>query len=76
MKINGEWTGIFKNPLGSNKKSKKGRLKLIKTDTGFKTLTEYDDGYDGAKDELVTVFKNGEIVTKWMLEEIRSRSML
>jgi len=68
------WYGTNKEPLGSNKRSKKGRLKLVKSGNSYKTLTEYDDGYKEAKDELVTVFKDGEIVKKYTMDEIRKNS--
>lgn len=75
MNINGVWTGIFKNPLGSNKKSKKGRMKLVRDENGLlKTLTEYDEGYEVSEDILVTVFKNGDMVKDWTLDEIRERN--
>lgn len=74
MKIDGKWEGRYKKPLGSNKMSKKGRMKLVKTSDTFITLTEYDDGYDEATDELVTVYKNGKIVKEYTLDEVRENS--
>lgn len=74
IKINGNWEGRFKKPLGSNKVSKKGRLKLVKTVGSYITLTETDEGYAEAKDELVTVYKDGKIVKEYSLEEVRKNS--
>lgn len=72
MKIDGNWVGIAKDPLGSNKKSKKGRLKVVKTDKGYKTLTQYDKGFDTATCELVKVFDHGELTREYSLQEIRN----
>jgi nicotinamide phosphoribosyltransferase len=64
------------NLTKSFKKSKSGRLKLVKTETGYVTLTSSDQGFDEAKDELVEVFRNGEILKDWTFEEIRERAKL
>ena len=74
MKIDGVWAGVFKSPLGSNKKSKRGRLKLCHTDMSDYTLTEYDAGYENSKDDLVTVFRNGEIIKEYTLDDIRKNN--
>lgn len=74
MKINGEWVGVAKNPLGSNKRSKKGLLKVVKTDEGYKTLTQYNEGFDKAKCELVKVFSNGKLTKDYTLQEIRENA--
>jgi len=62
------------NITKSFKKSKCGKLKLIKTENGYITLTSKDEGFDEAKDELVEVFRNGEILKDWGFEEIRERA--
>lgn len=66
----------FGNITKSFKKSKKGKLKLVKTETGYITLTSSDQGFAEAKDELVEVFRNGEILKDWTFEEIRERAKL
>jgi len=77
MKIDGEWVGTCKDPIGGTfKTSKKGRLKVVKTEEGYKTLTEYDEGYAEAKCELVTVFVDGEIVKRFTLDEIRENAAI
>jgi nicotinamide phosphoribosyltransferase len=57
----------------SFKKSKSGRMKLVKTDTGYITLTSKDAGFAEAKDELVLVFENGTILVEYSYEEIREK---
>jgi nicotinamide phosphoribosyltransferase len=76
MKVNGEWVGTCKNPIGGTfKTSKKGRMKVVKTPTGeLTTMLEYDDGFDSAKDELVMVFKDGEITKRYTLDDIRKNA--
>ena len=56
----------------SFKKSKGGRLKLIRTVDGFKTVRESE--HPDIPDELVTVFENGKMVKEWSFEDIRNRA--
>lgn len=77
MRVDCEWVGTCKDPVGKTfKTSKKGRMKVVKSAEGYKTFTEYDEGYDEAKDELVTVFKDGEIVKRYTLDEIRQNAVI
>lgn len=80
--INGQETDVQKKPIEldghgilsrSFKRSKAGRLKLIQTAEGFKTVRE-EAGSE--KDELVSVFKNGSILQEYTYEEIRNRASL
>jgi hypothetical protein len=56
--------------------SKKGRLKLVKTADGYRTLTSGDAGFAEAHDELVTVYEWGRMVKESTFEEIRERARL
>lgn len=71
---------IEKNPItDSAKRSKKGELKLVQTGENwltFKTLQSGDSGFDEAKDELVPVFLNGEILVDYTFAEVRKNSTL
>ena len=67
---NGQWFDIFKKPLDSSKKSKKGRFKLIKDGKTFKTVPIKSEG----KDELQTVFKNGKLLINQDFKSIKSRT--
>ena len=70
IKVNGEWRDVYKDPITSTaKKSKRGRLDLIKTETGFETIRE--DNFSNS--ELEIVFKNGAIFSSDTLETIRNR---
>ena len=68
---NGTWHDIFKNPLDSSKKSKTGRLKLVKENSHFKTVPISDE----RKDYLQTVFKNGELIRKENFRDIKNRTL-
>lgn len=69
----GEWVDIKKNPLDQSKKSKAGRLKLIKDADGeFRTVNLDELGTD----LLVTVFENGEVVKEWTFDEVRKAAAL
>lgn len=84
VELNGVGYGVQKNPTEmdadgnlskSFKKSKKGRLKLVKNEDGkFRTVTSYDSDFETVKDELVEVFRVGYITKEWTFEEIRERA--
>lgn len=80
--VDGENRYVEKSPIELNeqgemiqsfKKSKKGHLKLVKENGEYKTLSNFDEGFDEAVDELVTVFENGEVLVEYAFEEIRER---
>jgi nicotinamide phosphoribosyltransferase len=84
--IDGEEFEIVKSPkeMDSNgdinisfKKSKKGLMKLVKNDNNeYTTLlkTDYPLMFDDMKDELITVFEDGELLVDYTFEEIRERA--
>ena len=81
--INGEERNVVKSPteidenfnqVKSFKKSKQGIPKLVKTQTGFKTITSIEEDFEKYEDELVEVFNNGVITKEWTFEEIRERA--
>ena len=58
----------------SFKKSKQGRLKLVKNEDGtYRTVTSRDADFNSVNDELVTVFENGKLLVEYTFEEIRER---
>jgi nicotinamide phosphoribosyltransferase len=74
--VNGQEVDVVKNPtemdadgnIGrSFKKSKKGLLKLIKTESGYQTVGVNELG----DDLLLDVFENGKIINEFTFEEIR-----
>jgi nicotinamide phosphoribosyltransferase len=52
----------------SFKKSKGGRLKLVKTAEGYKTL--HEDEQPELADHLQTVFENGHIMKDFTFEQV------
>jgi nicotinamide phosphoribosyltransferase len=60
---------VYKDPVTDpGKTSKKGRLALIKTDTGYETVASSVD------DQLACVYENGKILQEQSLEDIRQRA--
>lgn len=84
--VNGEEVNVVKSPtemdahgniVRSFKKSKQGKLKLVKNEDGtYRTVTSMDDDFDTVKDELIEVFRMGEILVDWTFEEIRERARI
>ncbi len=76
--VDGRTYGVAKTPVtDANKRSKEGRLKLVRTpDGGWETLSSIDhpDRFAAAEDALVTVFEDGDVTRRWTLSEIRERA--
>ena len=66
---NDKWIDIFKKPLDSSKKSKKGRLKLIKDEDNYRTVSLDAPGDDC----LQTVFEDGKLLVDDDFESIKNR---
>ena len=68
--VDGKEREVFKSPVGGFKKSKKGKLRLVKdVSEGYKTLPPLE----GGDDLLETVFLNGNMVSD-IFENIRKRA--
>ena len=68
-----KWIDVYKQPVTSSwKKSKKGKLILIKENNKYKTVTI--DEYPEYENILETCFKNGELVKNYSFNEIKERS--
>jgi len=79
--VNGENVKVEKRPVEmdehgkiseSFKKSKGGRLKLVKIDGEYRTVQA--EAYPELNDELITVFENGKIVKEYSFEQIREKT--
>ncbi len=71
--VNGERRDVYKDPITDHgKKSKKGRLKLIKEQGVYKTVGESELG----EDQLHVVYENGEIKKLYSFEEVKQNSKL
>ena len=65
---NGVWYDISKNPLDSSKKSKSGRLCLIKRNDRYETLRARANN---DLNELREVFRNGELLIDYNFNDVR-----
>ena len=78
---NGVWYDIQKTPLDESKKSKAGKLALIKEGDVYRTIESvqpelYSTLYEVTGDVLETVFLNGEIVKEYTFDEVRKNASL
>lgn len=83
--INGVEHEVIKSPtemdangniVKSFKKSKSGRLKLVKTEDSFRTVTSKDADFNEVEDVLVPVFENGVILKEYTFEEVRENAKI
>lgn len=66
---------VFKNPKGdSSKKSKRGRLALVKEDGKYVTINKSQ--LKGREDMLKDVYIDGKLVNEMTFDEVREQSML
>jgi nicotinamide phosphoribosyltransferase len=71
--INGQNIPVYKDPTTDpGKRSKQGRLALVKTEAGYQTVPATAD----VEDLLVPVYENGQVLQKYNLTEIRERTGL
>ena len=71
--IDGKWTDVYKDPITDpGKRSKRGRLAAVQHEGIYQTLRL--DALGDRCNELVTVFRNGELLVDWTFEEIRVRA--
>lgn len=69
IKRSGQWFDVYKEPKGEAfKKSKRGRLDLIKVDGEFQTI-ELESTNES---ELITYYQDGEIFVDATLDQIRN----
>ncbi len=73
-RVDGRWRDVFKDPVtDSGKRSKRGRLALIKSEKGgYQTIRE--ENLNGRRNELQVVFENGRLKADWSLQEVRRRA--
>mgnify|MGYP000603717133 CR=1 FL=1 len=73
-KVDGLWRDVFKDPItDQGKRSKKGRLAVVRTATGeVKTIRAQDIGQ--GENMMVTVFKNGKITKEYDFDEVRAQA--
>ncbi len=70
--VAGQWRDVYKDPITSQaKRSKRGRLALVQTATGFETIRL--DELNGRPNLLEPVFENGVLLRQDTLATIRQR---
>jgi nicotinamide phosphoribosyltransferase len=77
--VNGQSVDVFKDPVGdTSKKSKKGRITLVKDRDNYMTIAEKDlkvyEETSNWREALIPVFENGNLLKDWTLTEIRENS--
>jgi nicotinamide phosphoribosyltransferase len=73
IKVNGEWSDVFKDPVtDQGKVSKKGRVTLYKDTCG----SFYSGIVSKNQDELVTIYCDGVRMNETTFEEIRERAKI
>ena len=71
--VNGKWVDVYKDPFhDAGKTSKKGRLRLIKTEDGLNTINDRNPLYDTAENMLQPVYENGKLLRDQSFDEIRA----
>ncbi len=67
-----KWNDIYKQPkTDAGKNSKRGLLRLVKTDKGYATLKR-DLNHPNETNLLETIFENGKLIRTQTFDEIRS----
>lgn len=74
--VEDKWIDVFKDPItDKGKKSKKGKLTLVKDDFGnFRTVRESEVGDQEV--QLKTVFYNGTVTKEYTFNEVRENAKL
>lgn len=71
--MDGHWFDTFKDPITDHgKKSKKGILSLVETDSGVETIRRSE--LNGREDLLQPVWKDGELLRTTTFADIRERA--
>lgn len=72
INVDGEWVDVFKDPItDQGKKSKKGRMTLIRKDGQYATIRQ-EEYTSSAEEVLVPVFENGKVLKEYTFAEVRA----
>jgi nicotinamide phosphoribosyltransferase len=73
--IDGVEIEVYKDPITDpGKKSKKGRLALVRSSDGsYRTVKQHDMTEDQS-DELIEIFRNGKLLVEYTLDQVRERA--
>lgn len=71
--INGEWRDVYKDPItDQGKRSKKGRLALVKEHGVYKTVAR--SSVAANENQLKPVFKNGKLLVDLTFDQVRENA--
>lgn len=71
--INGQWRDVYKDPItDQGKRSKKGRLALIKENGQFKTVRKEEASAE--QNQLVSVYRDGRVLVDYTLAQVRENA--
>jgi nicotinamide phosphoribosyltransferase len=72
--VNGQEISVYKDPITDpGKRSKKGRLDLIKVEDEYQTVAETEKTVSMSK--LVTVYENGFLAKEYTFDEVRNQTV-
>lgn len=73
--VDGRVRDVFKDPITmSSKRSKRGRLSLVKSDGVYRTISEDESRYAGFKEHLELVYQDGKLLIDQKFSDIRARA--
>jgi len=75
-RVDGAWRDVYKDPVGDRGKSSlRGNVGLFVDSAGkFVTTTDSDAAARQLETALVPVYRDGEFLRRWTLDEVRSRA--
>ncbi len=72
VEVDGAWRDVLKDPVTDpGKRSKAGRLQLVRDVDGYRTVVE---GQTDLPNQLIPVFRDGELLVDESLDTIRARA--
>jgi nicotinamide phosphoribosyltransferase len=75
--VNGQEREVYKNPItDKGKVSKSGRLKLVRETGAHSDTYVTRKAHEPGEDELMEVFRDGELLKQWDFDDIRERARL
>lgn len=76
IKVDEQWRDVFKDPItDQGKRSKKGRLAVVRNDEGKFDTIKTDQLVNG-ENLLEPVFKNGQLIKNYTFDEVRNRASI
>lgn len=75
IEIHKTWYDVHKDPITDpGKRSKAGRLALVREDGNYRTVREDEAARLALSDNLLSVYRNGSLLKDWMFSEVRAHA--